>query len=102
MIIRDMIISFITMINIILGNIIAVNIIIGNIIITIINIVNNTIIGLNRGFSVRNLCGSVDVVDMLLIWLLLLLLSLLSNKIQNLLFCCFFYGWFWLMPFTSP
>ena len=70
MIIRDVIIS-VTMITIIIGNII----------ITIINIVHNSIIGLNRGFSVRNLCGSVDVVDMLLIWLLLLLLTLLSNKI---------------------
>ena len=85
-------ISFITMINIIIGNII----------ITIINIVNNIVIGLNRGFLVRNLCRGVDVVDMLLVWLLILLYTLLSNKIQNLLFRSFFYGWLWLMPVTSP
>ena len=102
MIFRAMMISFITMINIILGNIIAVNIIIGNIIITIINIVNNIIIGLNRGFLVRNLCRGVDVVDMLLVWLLILLCTLLPNKIQDFLLGCFFYGWLWLMPVTSP
>tara|TARA_Y100001956_G_C4002257_1_gene134050 strand:+ start:216 stop:458 length:243 start_codon:yes stop_codon:yes gene_type:complete len=80
MIIRDVIIS-VTMITIIIGNSIMITIIIGNIIITIINIVHNNTLGLDRGFSVRNLCGSVDVADMLLIWLLLLLLTLLSNKI---------------------
>ena len=78
MIIRDMIISFITTISMIIGNFTTI---IDNIIITIINIVNNIIIGLNRGFLVRNLCRGVDVVDMLLVWLLILLCTLLPNKI---------------------